>query len=215
MKTIHIIVALVLFLTFFAGCQDKDEPKDISKPEKISDSERMEIEFKTQFISRFSHLNPIIFPPKDFENKKVFTYTLQQLLINDEKRPVIFDGYLDDISKIGDQFFIHFTGIIGEPFFDEIAIRFHLKCSYEDVKEIIDHPPTHDPFISDSSARFWEKDFIVICRVSKIRKNAAYFIEGHPAGPEEIELNIRKLDVFSASGELIEMMRYPSSRKTD
>jgi len=213
MKPKHISVLLTTALCLISACWNNSE--------KVSEYEKREKEAKAQFISRFSHLNPIIFTPDAFSNKKIFTYTLQKLLLDEDGRPVVFDGYLDDITKVEKQFIIHFTGVIGNDESDGRRIRFHLKCDYEDVKQLIENPPEYDPLLYD--LRFLNKDFLIICKVLDVKKIVTYnthkFLSSYPSYPGDdsgdvFEVETGPPDVFSVNGDLIEMVKYINIGKT-
>lgn len=159
-------------------------------------------EVQTNLIN---HYNPIVFPPKDFSERKIITYNIEKLLINKDGRPVLFEGLFDDITRDGDQFFIHFLSLVSLDYFDDRRIQWNLKCEYAQVKSIIDNPPAFDPLmdaLSDFTFMTERKgDLSVVCRVIDVKKIVNYTIEEYS--------EVQTSDVFRVTGELMEMVKYP------
>jgi hypothetical protein len=226
-KSLFWVVICVLFLVTTYSCGESSDNK--KEREKASLLSQQQEAIKKGVISKYE--NALIFPSKDFLLKRVFTYTLQKLLLSNEGRPVIFNGYLEDISKKGKQFFIHFSfaldiskilleekssfpslllsGFVGK------TIRFHLKCDYEDVKPLLDAtystPSDASGFAAIMAGVTKTSDFLVVCKVSDVTKIVNYTVQGYPVSEEEVELEIETPDFFSVNGELIEMVKTQKS----
>jgi len=211
-KSLFWLVICVFFLvtTYSCGESLSDKEKREAKEEQLQLEKynKKIMKVRKQVISSFK--NAIFFPPKDFKNEdeKVFTYTLQKLFLSKEGMPIVFDGYLDDISKKGTQFFIDFTGFVGEGSFDHAQIKFHLKCNYEDIKPLIENKIN---IVDDDLLRAFrgkEGAFLVVCKVSNVTK-INYAVHGYSPPEEVVKLEIETPDVFSVNGKLIKMVMYP------
>ena len=161
---------------------------------------------KTSLITRYK---PTEFPPRDFTERKVFAYNLQALLIRRDEKPVLFDGFLDDITKDGKQFAVHFTSRLSHDSTDDRTVRFHLKCKYGDVKSLIEEPPKYQRLSRYLFLKGIRKDFLVVCLVTDVKKIVNYTVMAHSTeGSEEIGLEVKSPDTFSVYGELLEMVKY-------
>jgi hypothetical protein len=157
--------------------------------------------------------DPIVFPSRVFSKRKLITYDLQKLLITEERRPVLFAGFFDDITEEDGEFEIHFSSTFSYgpvlSLLDKRRVRFHLTSDQESVQSILDNPPDLDTFYSRLLSG--QKDFFVVCRVESVRKIINYAVEGYPRNEEEKRL--RAPDIFIVEGELLEMVKYPLREK--
>ena len=161
---------------------------------------------ETSLMTRY---NPTAFPPRDFTEKKVFTYNLQELLIGEDGKPVLFEGFLDDITKDGKQFAVHFTSRLSHDSSDDRTVRFHLKCQYGDVRRLLEKPPKHQGLSKYLFLKGIRKDFLVVCLVTDVKKILNYSVMGlSTEGSKEVDLDVKSPDTFSAHGTLLEMVKY-------
>lgn len=202
---------LVLIFVFLCSCELNKGGTKEAEQKAVQKSIRKRENIKATLIN---HYDPILFPPKSFKDKKVFTYDLQKLLTSDPQKLILFSGNLEDISKDGDQFIIQFsTTLIGNDeesdplrlllLRDEERVRFHLKCNYENVSQLIEKSPKRDYF-----QFFEERGFFVVCKITDVQKIVNYTVQGHALGQDEVELEIESPDVFNVKGELVEMVSY-------
>jgi len=160
---------------------------------------------KTRLITRY---NPTEFPPKDFTERKVFTFNLQELLIQQDEKPVLFDGFLDDITKDGKQFAVHFTSRLSHDSLDDRTVRFHLKCKYGDVRSLIERQPKYQRLSKYLFLKGIRKEFLVVCLITDVKKIVNYAVMGRSTeGSEEVDLEVKSPDTFSVYGELLEMVK--------
>lgn len=206
------ITARVLFISLslmFISCSPSqngsDHPSAEDKKQQAIEHEINKI--RTELVSYY---NPIIFPPKDFSSKKVYTYSLQKLLISEKATPVLFEGNLDDITKEHDTFVIHLKSRLSGEFIDDRQMVFHLKANYEDIKFLIENPPKHDYMTDLLYSWGMQKDFFVVCSISEVIKIVNYSVRGSSSeGSEDVELEIESPDTFSAHGKLIKLIQHP------
>lgn len=203
---VFLFISISLLLVSCTSSQTGNESHG-SKNDQKQEIEKQVNEIRADLINRY---DPIIFPLKDFSNRKVYTYTLQQLLVNETGRYVLFEGNLDDITKENDIFFAHFTSRLSEEFLDDRNIKYHLKTSYDNIKFLIENPPKHDYMTTFLLSWGLQKDFFVVCAISNVNKIVTYSVRGSSfEGSEEVELEIESPDKFSATGKLIELIPYP------
>ena len=161
---------------------------------------------KTGLITRY---NPTEFPPRDFTERKVFTCNLQELLIGENGKPILFEGFLDDITKDGEQFAVHFTSRLSHDSSDDRTVRFHLKCQYGDVRRLIEKPPKHQRLSKYLFLKGIRKDFLVVCLVTDVKKIVNYTVMGRSSeGSKEVVLEVTSPDTFRLHGTLLEMAKY-------
>jgi hypothetical protein len=134
---------------------------------------------------------------------------LQELLIGEDGKPILFEGFLDDITKDGEQFAVHFTSRLSHDSSDDRTVRFHLKCQYGDVRRLIEKPPKHQRLSKYLFLKGIRKDFLVVCLVTDVKKIVNYTVMGRSSeGSKEVDLEVTSPDTFSVHGKLLEMVRY-------
>jgi len=160
--------------------------------------------------------DPVRFPPGDFAERKVFTYNLKNLLANDEGRPVLFDGFLDDITEQENETFIHFICRLSHDPSEDRTVRFHLKCHYGDVSSLLDYPPEYHRLAEYLFLKGIRKDFLVLCVVTDVAKIVSHSVVGRSSeGSDRVDLDIQSPDTFSAKGELLRMVKYSAIHPRD
>jgi hypothetical protein len=148
-------------------------------------------------------------PPPDFAQRKVFTHNVQKLLVNQDGKPVLFDGFLDDITKDGDQFVVHFTSRLSNDTSYDRTVRFHLRCKYDDVQSLLEEPPEYRDVSKYLFLKGVQKDFLVVAKITDAKKIVNYTVLATSSeGTALVDLEIRSPDTFSVSGELLEMVKY-------
>jgi hypothetical protein len=199
-KNLYMMGVVVCVLTSLLSCRSKDhDPSQQDWEEEVGN-------LKTTLINRYQ---PIRFPPQDFSGKRVFSYNLKELLVNHGGKPVMFEGFLDDITKTGNQFLVHFTSRLSDDDSDDRTVRFHLRCSYSHIQSLIENPPAH----FDSSKYLFlkgiRKDFLVVSKITDVTKIVNYTVLATSSeGSEDVDLEVESPDTFSVYGELLEMVRY-------
>lgn len=105
MRNKYQLSILLIFICLLVLSCSSLEDKNISQ--KTSDYQKQKLQQKINDVrsNLISQYDPIVFPPKDFEKIKVFTCKLQKILINENKRYILFEGFIDDITKEKNGFF--------------------------------------------------------------------------------------------------------------
>lgn len=202
MKTgnLHGTVAFLFVSFLLLSCGPKDH-------EESTQGWEQEMRQITQTLAK-QH-DAVRFPPGDFAEKKVFTYNLKNLLANKEGRPVLFDGFLDDIIGQENETFVHFTCRLSDDPSEDRTVRFHLKCNYGDVRSLLDYPPEYHRLAEYLFLKGIRKDFLVLCVVTDVAKIVSHSVVGRSSeGSERVDLDIQSPDTFSARGELLRMVKY-------
>lgn len=212
------LICILIFtqvLFFSCGTKERDKSKQNQEQEK-KEQEKKVNGLKTSLINRYS---PIILPSKKLRKGKVFTFELEDFLITQDRKLTLFEGNLDDITKNDNHFTAHFTANLIEyatdnyQLFDERKIKFHLRCKYEDFNTLIESQLKHKNQEDDVDfllrSLMGKPDYFVVCSVTQVNKIAYYAISGYPINSEEAEIKIDFPDMFSVSGELIEMVKFP------
>jgi hypothetical protein len=134
---------------------------------------------------------------------------LRELLIQKDGKPVLFDGFLDDITKDGKQFTVHFSSRLSHDSLDDRTVRLHLKCQYGNVRSLIEKPPKYQRSSKYLFLKGIRKEFLVVCLVTDVKKIINYTVMGRSTeGTKEVDLEIESPDTFSVYGELLEMYKY-------
>jgi hypothetical protein len=159
--------------------------------------------------ARVDQYDAIRFPPQSFAGRRVFMLNLQSLLMNQDGRPILFNGFLEDITREEGQFYVHFTSRLSNEVSDRRTVQFHLRCGYDDVRALLEKPPEHDSVSRYLFLRGIRKDFLVVAGVENVERVAHYEVVGHSSeGSEKVDLEIQAPDTFSADGELVSMVKY-------
>ena len=240
MKTLLTVVVLIILFSF--GCDSdrkenavKRKPdvksfwttKDIFGKQKNLEKKKAVFNDRVQQIKQRlrSRHNAFLFPGNKCNGVQVFSYNLQDYLVSENNRPVLFTGILDDISQNAGNFFIHFNCKLSHDSLDERKVLFHLKCSYDDIKPIINNPPKFSPafdpellaWLADpellASLAFPESEGLLYCVVSTIREvkktiNYKMSCQNSDYDPGVPKLVISAIDTFDAYGVLMQMEKY-------
>jgi len=189
-KIHFLFVILIGSFILSTSCESKIEKERKNKLREIEQKMRQEEKrIKPIVMALINRYSPILFPPKNLGQEKIFTYSLQRILITKDEKPILFFGVLNDVTKTGEDFFVHFSSNLSA----KRRIRFHLKCKYEDVKSLIENPPKYGT------------NFFVVSKIKNVEKIVNYTVEGLK-GSEGVELEIQSPDVFGANGKLVEMV---------
>jgi len=118
------------------------------------------------------------------------TIKVKEVLVNKEKRPILFDGYLNDIVQHGDVFFVHFTGGILTNFL------FILKADPNQVRGLIGNKPN---LISD---------FAVVALISSVRR-PLFDVKASEFG----EIYLDENSTFIAEGVMLDFLYWGDGNK--
>jgi hypothetical protein len=199
-KSVLILGAVIVFAALLPACDSRKQEKT---------SERWDEKLQAFGAIWADRYDAVVFPPKSFAHRRIFTENLRSLLINQEGRPVMFDGFLEDIAEQGDQFYVQFISRLSHVPADERSVRFYLSCDYEDVQTFLEKPPESDLMSRYLFLRGIRKDFLVVARVTDVKRIEHYRVVGHSSeGSDKVDLEIQAPDTFSVQGELVKMVKY-------
>ncbi len=165
--------------------------KEYSESAKRSEERQQKSDnIENELLSRYDTLEL----PSDLLSKRryyIYTYGLQKFLIHDNKKPILFNGSLEDITKEGNKFIVHF-----KPRPRGRIISFHLKCEDGYVNSILENQ-------SKERRKYDPEEYWVVCRVTEVNK-VSYVLGSYK---KKVELLIDIPDLYSIEGEVIEMVK--------
>ncbi|HPV29454.1 MAG TPA: hypothetical protein PLT30_08275 [Deltaproteobacteria bacterium] len=170
---IMICIPLILLTYDVLGKKESNKYLESEKREHTSK------DTKNQLLSRHNTLEL----PSDILNKKqyyTYTYGLQTYLMHQNKEPILFKGFLQDITKEGNNFIAHFR--LHEKRHRQ-GLNFHLKCKDEYVNSILEH-------YLEERAKHDREEYWVVCRVTEVNK-----------------ISTDNEHLYSIKGEVIEMLK--------
>lgn len=183
-KKILIISIIIIIIGFFVYQNlNKGIPDEIAQEKDSRD-----IAIKG-FVNKY---NALI----DWDDEISSTLQLQELVESD--KILLFTGYIDDIFKEEDQYFISFI----TDYYIYPQIKFVLKTDSERIKEateLIKKDPLNLGFFGE---------YIVVADVSDIKK-INFEISGHSVGPEEVSIECDPARNYVATGDCIDFTYIP------
>jgi len=137
-RKVKLIVLIITFGCFIIlSCSDRGEKEKI----KLMEKSKLESEIEKKMIEMAKHYNAVIDWEKTLELEEIFPmpYTLevQNALIREDKRPVLFIASIQDIERSGNEYIISFDRRGSFPGL------FILKCSELQVQKILNQPIIH------------------------------------------------------------------------
>jgi hypothetical protein len=133
---------------------------------------------ENELLSRYGTLEL----PDDLLSKGryyIYTYGLQKFLIHDNRKPILFNGSLEDITKEGNEFIVHF-----KPRSLGGRISFYLKCKDGYANSILKNQ-------SKQRRKYDLEEYWVVCRVTEVNKVS----------------EVDTPELYSIKGEVIEMVK--------
>jgi len=134
-RNVKLIVLIITFGCFIVlSCSDRSEKEKI----KLMEKSKLESEIGKKMIEMVKHYNAVIDWEKTIESGKFFslplTLEVQNALIREDKRPVLFSASIQDIEKSGNEYIISFDR------WESFQGLFILKCSELQVQKILNQP---------------------------------------------------------------------------
>ena len=188
-KTILIILAVIAIVGFLGYKIFKEWGQESLKEEEQTQTETKKEQVIKELTNKYNALT-------NWDEDIQYTIQLQNLLVDSDK-PIIFTGYIDDVFKKNEQYYIRFvTDFLTTP-----EIHFVLKCDYEKIMEILNELDKDSD--EDILRLKLFADYAVVAKVDDIKKIALQ-ISGYPEGEEEATLEYTSGDVFIATGNCID-----------
>lgn len=156
-----------------------------------SEKKEVKVESKQEKITRElgSKYNAVV----DWGKNIKYSVQLQEALVNSGK-PILFVGYVEDVLKENNKYFIVFTtDYLTVPY-----IRFTLECPEDKISEILGKVAKNP----DDSTWGLFGDYIVVAKINDVKKTKLQ-ISGSVNG-EDVELEYSSSDVFIANGSCID-----------
>jgi len=160
--------------------------------------EKAEVEKKIQIEQTISNMvarhNAVTDWKKNFNEKstllgRIYTVQVEDALIRSDGRPVLFFASVDDVTRIGNKYYVHFHN-----WFDlSPEIRFVLECDSEQVKKIMGQ-------ITD----FFEQ-YAVVALISSLQR-PKFEVKAYPHSAEDAEVVVEFSDIFIARGRCLDLL---------
>ena len=189
-KYVAVLMLFFLAAVWLWGCgapalaQEKPEPV-----EKV----------RAELLNKYG---AVAFPELDVGTNRVFTYRLQELLMG-SGRPVLFDGYLQDVLKERDELYVDFIAYL-DPLAQEGRMVCHLKTSEDQIRAILENPPAWSPFSEEVKA----PNFLVVGRIKTVVRTARPMASAS-WDEKGKRLQVRYDEFFILTGDLIGWAEYP------
>lgn len=191
---IFIALMLIVIVSYF-GYQflKKDTSEEAGEPVQTKSEKEVAIEELADKYDALTNWNENIH------------YTIQlQDLISKSDRPILFTGYIDDIFKKDEQYFIRFvTDFLTTP-----EIRFVLQSDYDKILGVLDASEGDDLLF-----KFFG-DYAVVASIDEIKKMNLQ-ITGYLEGAEEVALEYTPADIYIATGNCIDFIYIGDIFETD
>ncbi len=180
-KTLIILLIIIGIISYF-GYQyyKKEAPDEVVNTEKIESQKEIIIKELAEKYDALVGWN------KDIR----YTIQLQELLVNSNK-PVLFTGYVDDVFRKDDQYYIRFR-TDWDWWISENQVYFVLKCDSDKVLEVINKRVKYD-------------NYVVVAEIENVTKPILQ-ISSYPVGSEEVELEYEPSSTFIATGTCIDFV---------
>lgn len=153
-RKVKLIVLIITFGCFIVlSCSDRSEKEKI----KLMEKSKLESEIGKKMIEMAKHYNAVIDWEKTLEPEEIFSmpYTLevQNALIREDKRPILFIASIQDIERSGNEYIISFDRR------GSFSGLFILKCSELQVQKILNQP----------QESLWD-NYSIIASISNVKK---------------------------------------------
>ncbi len=124
----------------------------------------------------------------------MYLYHLQKFFEDNLEKNILFEGFVNDISKRDGSYYVDFMANIKIIWRDRF-IKLVLKCEYDDVKSLLENPPDrYENFLDPNK-------YVVISSIVSVKKIEKFQIEPSSSATGEF--------IFAATGKLIHLKKYP------
>ena len=192
------LVALVVLISPLASCNSTERSKQVNAREAYREQLGKDQATKFNAVANW----PEMFDNDEYSTRRLYTIHLQEALLNTAGRPVQVSAMLGDVFKREGRYFVRFLTTVNWL----TLINFELECTEIQARELATIPgdiwiPT---MVGDD--QFW-----VIADVKAV-KRLEFTVDSQPIGDDEAILHIDISDVFTASGQLIDVVHTPRGR---
>lgn len=175
----------------------------ISSRQMKAEKKRAKIEKKIQIEKSVSEMigkyNAVTDWKKNLNNENtllapIYTVQVEDVLIRNDGRPVLFFGFVEDVTRQGDKYYIYFQ------FYDFLDpdIRFILECDSEQAKKVM----------SQRVDRF--EQYAVVVLISSLQRPKfevkAYSQSDEYSEDEYSEVVVESSDIFIAKGHCLDLL---------
>ncbi|MFA5355582.1 MAG: hypothetical protein WC302_02560 [Candidatus Paceibacterota bacterium] len=182
-----LIISIIIIIIGYFGYQSLS--KNTSDENNVSEQKTEKEIVVEGLASKYNALT-------NWDEDISYTLQLQELVESDDL--VLFTGYIDDVFKENDQYFISFI----TDYFIYPQIRFVLKVDPERVSqalEVIEEDPLYLQIFGG---------YAVVADVSEIKKINLQ-ISGYPSGTEDVSIECDPSKIYVATGDCIDFVYIP------
>lgn len=128
-----------------------------------------------------------------WENDLVYTIQAQERLVSD--KPVLFEGYLDDIFNRDGKTYIRFMSSYSSP----VDYVLELQCDRSIVDKFIEQPTDEDR----SFLKYFD-EFAVVANIDEVSK-PTFALEGTAYAEDDVEIEVDSSNLFTATGTCVDI----------
>jgi len=123
----------------------------------------------------------------------VYTIQAQERLVSD--KPVLFQGYLDDVFSRDGKTYIRFMSSYSSP----VDYVLELQCDRSIVEKFIEQPADEDR----SFLKYFD-EFAVIANIVEVSK-PAFALQGTAYAEDDVEIEVDSSNLFTATGTCVDI----------
>jgi hypothetical protein len=202
MKRYYIYFLLFLIFGSLITCTSKKKDKFDFKAEQQKVEKKAQ-EIKSKLIANH---NAIIFPPKEFESKKIFTIYLQKFFQNNIGKSLLLEGSIDDITENNNIYWVQFSSFLSDNLLEKSRIILYLQANLEEINSILKLERSNTSLDNQAVKQLFRSllksnDYFIVCQIMDVKKLISYSLRDNPSDGEEAEIKFEFPDVFSARGK--------------
>ncbi len=129
-----------------------------------------------------------------WENDLVYTIQAQERLVSD--KPVLFQGYLDDVFNRNGKTYIRFMSSYSSP----VDYVLELQCDRSIVDKFIKQPADEDR----SFLKYFD-EFAVVANIDEVSK-PAFALTGTAYAEDDVEIEVDSSNLFTATGTCVDIV---------
>ncbi len=145
MRILSSVIAISVGL-IATGCDRESEAQRVEDQKHWEELMSTYAETRDELRTKYK---AVLFPPEEFEEHAIFTYTLQQYLTATADKPILFKGIVDDITNENNEFIVHTTAFFSKhPHVDGRRLLVHIRANRNDIQPLLEEStnraePTH------------------------------------------------------------------------
>ncbi len=200
MYAIGKILLCAMLALVLGSCDDGHERRTKKQQERWA---KLSAEYEAAQKLLLAEHKGTLFPPEEFADRAVFTYTLQRFLVTETQQPVVMKCIVDDIIEDGDELQVHATAFFSKnPQHDGRRLLVQLRAR----KDVV------DPLL-----QIYQEPAKTSCCCCGIRGPLVYVVAKVSEVSRVSDVGKREAlgyqavddDLYEAVGELVALKRLP------